>query len=163
MERITFIATFLLLSACSQGRESEPQVGSVQVRVACPELDKSSGYLVAGRTGLDAAMCDLSPVQAGMPQAELEIGNFPSTEKNLDFVGFTPSAVGQLAWFTAQASTPSQAARWVTYIPTGSEFPSVIKLVVQGSSSNFLKKQAKIANVVINASIGPNHSSKPTR
>ncbi len=104
-------------------------------------------------------MCNLAPIQAGMPPAELEIGNFPSTEANLHFVGFTPSSVGDLAWFTAQAIAPSHSVRWVTYIPTRSDFPRVIKLVVQGSSGlDFLKQQAKIANVVINASIGPNHS-----
>jgi hypothetical protein len=159
MDRLAPIAAIFLLSACSQGGNSGPQTGAVQVRVACPELDRSSGYLVTAEVGLDAAMCKLSPVQKSMPPAEVEIGNFPSAEPDLQFVGFTSSSVGQLAWFTAHGGAPSQAARWVTYIPTGSKFPQVMKLTVQGNSGpGFLQQQAKIADAVINASIGPNHS-----
>jgi hypothetical protein len=152
MKRIALVAAMLLLSACGQKQNPGSQVDLSHVRLACPKLERTSGYLVDAKVGLDAAMCKLSPIQNDLLPATFEIGNFPSPEPNLQFVGFTPSRVGQLAWFSIQKREPSQTARWVTYIPTGSKFPRVIKLVVMGGGvPDFLEQQARVADIVINA------------
>jgi hypothetical protein len=151
MGKFFVAAASIALSACTHGQAAS----SGRFRIACPELPASSGYAVTPAVGLDAANCLLSPLGSKGLAAEAYIGNFPSPEPTQQFVGFTQQPSGSLAWFSAKPASPSQSARWITYIPTGQEFPRVIKLVVKSNSRPAPGQLAHMAELVVNGIAQP--------
>jgi len=157
MKKLAAICIALMASACA--REPSPEH---EFAYTCPALPKDSGYTVATQRGPDFLICILRPAKPSVPPAELYIGNFPEPDPGLEFLSFTASSAGPLAWFSAPRSSPSQPSRLVTYISTGQPFPTVLKLTVFTSGGRYrLAQPGRIAEQVIRASMRPNKSFKP--
>ena len=155
MAKTIFITLVFALSACSRAG-SGAAVG--QEPLACPSVPSSVGYSVSTANGIDFLDCTMSPLRTGLPPAKLYVGNHPYAHDNLQFVGFTPSPLGSLAWFS---STTGTEERWLTYIPTGNEFPDVLMLSVDAPNAPSLEKLGTVANIVVIHS--PNISIQRTR
>ena len=144
-----------VLSACSRG-ESTAQ--PARVALACPTLQSSLGYSVRTLNGPDYLECTMAPLRAGVVPAKLYVGNYPYPQHELQFVGFTTSPMGALVWFSSVANGERH---WVTYIPTGYEFPSVVMLWVESRNAPSLSQLGAVAGIVVSHS--PNISIQRTR
>jgi hypothetical protein len=126
--------------------------------LACPSVPSSGGYSVSMASSIDFLDCTMSPLRSELLPARLYVGNHPYAQNNLQFIGFTPSPIGSLAWFSSTTGTESH---WVTYIPTGREFPDVLMLSVDAPSAPSLEQLGSVAGVVVRHS--PNISIQRTR
>jgi hypothetical protein len=159
MRKVIGFTLLFALSACSHGVPGgHEHVAIEQGPLACPSVPRSIGYSVSKADGIDYLNCTMKPLRTGLLPATLYVGNFPYAQSNLQFFGFTPSAIGSLAWFSSGSDT---GQHWVTYIPTGSEFPAVIMLSVETRNVPSLEQLGMVAGIVVSHS--PNISIQQTR
>lgn len=158
MGRIAVIATLIALSACSHGEATAQHAVTARVSLACPHLQTSLGYAVRTLTGPDYLQCTMAPLRSGILPAQLYVGNYPFPLHQLQFIGFTPNPIGTLVWFSSAVGTTTQ---WVTYIPIGHQFPSVVMLSVESRTAPSMSQLEGVAGVVVGHS--PNISFQRTR
>lgn len=149
MWKAPIVAVLFALCACSHGGLAAPHKGVTNTSLACPSLQPSLGYKVSVRSGPESITCTLAPRHAGELPAVVYVGDSPPPQPRLRFVGFTPSIVGSNVWFSSAAGGKT---RWVTYLPTGRLFPSVIMLSVESGTAPSLFQLGIVANVVAGAS-----------
>lgn len=158
MGKVALTAMLLTLAACSHGQGIAQHAAATSAPLACPNLQSSLGYSVSTGNGPDFIECTMSPLHTGVLPAKLYVGNFPLRQHELQFFGFTPSPAGSLAWFS---SATSASTHWVTFIPTGHKFPSVVMLSVESRTAPSLLQLQGIAGIVVSHS--PNISLQRTR